>query len=268
MKLLPGSSIQVHLSASQASLNPSTTTPTWLLEHGVSGWYKTQLMLSVIQVAIPLSGYVIRSTNNSLVLNSTTFVIPSGNWAATDLATRLTSLLTSESITVTYSRTTNKFTFTSESGEFDIGEASTCLSLLGFSAQTHSSEELTLVSDGVVNLSGTSCIYIESNFPTQNLYNETQSNILVKVPVTSNYSSIIVWQNPAPVKVWLKDDAVNRIELTLLDNAGEILDLNGLDWSITLQIDAQYPPGFDPATFFQSLLSEPNPTETVQQGKK
>jgi hypothetical protein len=229
----------------------------WALFPGLLTLNGIQMTLTFLHCEIPLSYYVINSSNNTLSVNSVSYQIAAGNWSASALATQLTTLLTNQGITVTYSSVTNRFTFGSISGEFEINASSTCLRQLGFSSGTHSSEELSLTSDQVVNLSGTSAIYITSNLVTQNYLDGVQSSVLVKVPVLSDMGTVLVYQNPSLVASRLTNRYINTITLTLLDDQGDLLDLNGLDWSISLQVNYMYIPLYKPPCA-QLFISDPS----------
>jgi hypothetical protein len=254
--LTPFSPVQLHLTSYQATTNAGTTSPTWSLAPGLLTLYGVQMTITFLHCEIPLSYYTIRSTNNTLSVNGVSYQISQGNWSASGLATYLTTLLTSQGISVSYSSVTNKFTFACSSGEFDIDASSTCLRQLGFSDGSHTSEQLSLTSDQVVDLSGTSSIYITSNLNTQNYLNGVQSNVLVKVPVLSDMGTILVYQNPSLIPSRLTNRYVNMISVNLLDDSGDLLDLNGLDWAISLQVDYIYTPLYKPPSV-QSFIGDP-----------
>jgi hypothetical protein len=137
-ELTPFAPVQLHLTSYQATQNAGTRNPTWALAPGLLTLYGVQMTITFLHCEIPLSYYTIRSTNNTLCQLS-------------DFAGELVGIgtgnvphdsLTSQGISVSYSNITNKFTFASSSGEFDIDSSSTCLRQLGFSSGTHSSEQL------------------------------------------------------------------------------------------------------------------------------
>ena len=96
------------------------------------------LKIRINEFIIPFSFFNINANNNKFIISissvDTTITIPIGNYNIITLCAELNTLLTSYSITVTYSQLTNKITFT-KTTSFDILFASykNNADLLGFS---------------------------------------------------------------------------------------------------------------------------------------
>ena len=129
------------------------------------------IVMRLENFVLPISFFAVNSNNNSLVFNGTTYKLTQGNYNAVTMQTLLQSLL---GITVSYDSATNKFTFQS-STTFTVSYTSTCFRLLGFTEDvSHTSTKVgniySLTSDVIVNLSGTSVIYIDiPNVNTRNI---------------------------------------------------------------------------------------------------
>jgi hypothetical protein len=244
-------SVQIHLNSEDAIRYYSSTSycefsfPVYSID-STSTFYA-----SVVHASIPYSFYNINSSNNCLCYtnNSSTIYrvyINPGNYTATTLLSQLQSILPS-SFTVTYSNTQNTFTFTNANTFTFIYNSligfSTCLALLGFTltsqTSTVSGTTYTLTSNTLVNLASVRCICVNTSIHTGSIftYSPNNQNILCSIPVSTAPFSIITFDNPNHYKVDLSTNIFNSIVIKLTDQAGNILNLNGLNWSITLQLD-------------------------------
>ena len=188
-----------------------------------------------------MSYYIINSNNNTLEYNGgsdRSVTITEGNYDVLQLRDFLNAsiLKTTSNITSSYVEKTNKLTFTADSGDFTLQSASTCFSLLDFSAGTHTSSSSILSSDIVVNLSGLSAIFISSNFSTRNIdsRNAGFTSIIGKIPVNTASNGILNYTNKTGFKSLITEKAISVIHLTLEDEDRNIIDINGVGWIITL----------------------------------
>jgi hypothetical protein len=201
--------------------------------------------LSVQNVSIPHSFYNCNSSNNILRynLNSSpseilTIVIPAGNYNVNTLKTYLANSMTG--FTVSYNATTNKYTFYHNSSDFTILSSSTCLALLGFKNNVSlSSSSRTLTSTICCDFTTTKCILIASSFPSSNISKAINSdnNIIASFPVDVLPFGLLTYSNHNNYKFNTYANILSSITLRLTDQNGNLLDLNGCDWTITLQLD-------------------------------
>jgi hypothetical protein len=80
---------------------------------------------------------------------------------------------------------------------------------------------------------------IEINYPTYNVnvaqpYNQ---NILATIPVYVAPFSIITYTNPNNFRTNLYVNKLDQIQIRILDNQGNLVDLNGINYQATLQLD-------------------------------
>ncbi len=205
------------------------------------------IYLSVSHVSIPYSFYNVNTNNNMLSysIGSTlyTVYIPVGNYTTSNLLTTLKSILSP--FTISYSGITNKFTFTHPTNDFIFNYStnsvsSTCLGLLGFSNNYHSSSVRVLTSDLMVNLCPTRCVCISSSFLTQSIATIAPfaNTILCSIPISVNPFTNITWSNNG-CKTNLNTNIFSSIIIKLTDQDGNVLDFNGINWSISLQLDIE-----------------------------
>ena len=207
-----------------------------------------KILLSVQSASIPYSFYNVDYFNNKLVYSvnggsDIIITIPQGNYSTTSLKNYLSSVLTGFSIT--YSSLNNTFSFTHSTSNFVFKNSSTCMEILGFDeTDDYISTAKVLTSVNSINLFTIRNIYIASNnLSLNNINNSTPNlcNILASIPLTSGANSVITYSNTNNVKTGVNDvKNFTLLQVALTDQDGDILDLNGCHWSLTLQIDYTY----------------------------
>ena len=202
------------------------------------------IYLSVVSCLIPYSFYNINSSNNILqysfdAITISTLTIPIGNYNVNNLLTVLKNNISS-GFTITYDSIKNKFTFSHTTTNFMFMSSSTCLQILGFTPSvTVSSLSLSLTSINCVNVYNIKNIQVNSNLITYNI-NKLQKNnycILCSVPITCTPFSLIEYINRTNFKTNLFLNRISNIKIKLTDDNGNLIDLNGCHYSITLQLD-------------------------------
>ncbi len=208
----------------------------------------SKIHLSLQSCSIPFSFYNVDYFNNTLIYNvnggsDITIEIPQGNYSTTSLRNYLLTVMTGFSIT--YSSLNNTFTFIHSTSNFQFKNSSTCMEILGFDdTDNYPSSAQTLTSVNSINLFTIRSIYITSNnLSLNNINNSTPNlcNILASIPLTSGANSVITYTNTNNVKTVVNDvKNFTLLQIALTDQDGDILDLNGCHWSMTLQIDYDY----------------------------
>lgn len=206
---------------------------------------RSKMSISCQTASIPYSFYNCDDFNNKLsfIQNSITsnVLIPQGNYNVNTLITALKTLM-GVNFNIVYNSLDNTYTFTNTLYDFSLLSSSSCFEMLGFkSGFTVTSVSKSLKSTLSINLFTIRNIYISSNnFILNNVNNSTPNNssILCSVPIQSSSGSIITYSNIYNVY----NEVHNVSNLTLLhikltDQDGDILDLNGCHFSLTLQLD-------------------------------
>ena len=201
-----------------------------------------QIYLSLQKASIPYSFYNINYSNNSLTIfyNSQVYVIliPEGNYNINTLLTELKSAL--PNFIVTYNAITNKIRFEYTS-TFVFYASSTILNVLGFDDNTqYTSNGSVLISPNCCNLMSVKCINVVTNLTTYNV-NKAFSNvqsILASIPVDNQPYSMIQYQNNNNFRSNLYTNNLSSLNIQLVnDSDGSLIDLNGVHYSMTLQLD-------------------------------
>lgn len=214
-----------------------------------------EIMLSITHAEIPNSFYLINTTNNKLVINASTFTIPSGNYNAITFQSAIAPWLATLSITISYSIVTNKYTFTSATS-FTIQTTSTCKQFLGMGTTAISGT--IVISPFVCNFLPIPRLLIRSNaFSTSN-YNASDSStdLLLSVQNSSASGSVILWNNYSLLKYDITHvDNINIVDLTVTDDYGNLIDFNNCNWYITFRIEYIYEQPQNTISNFKNALA-------------
>lgn len=198
------------------------------------------LHLSLANVVIPYSFYNVNESNNMLIylvngLQYTVYIEP-GNYNVMQLLNYLNQHMIG--FTITYDSVRNKYTFNCGTS-FTFSFMSSCLRMLGITMYESINNKLT--SNLCVNLQTIQTIYLRTNFTTGNfacnsLYNQ---NILASIPVNNSLpnSNIVYINQGSQFTVDLYTNTLNDFYIMLTDQDDNLINLNGVDWHMVLQID-------------------------------
>jgi hypothetical protein len=200
------------------------------------------IYLSVQHCLIPYSFYNINSSNNVLNYTSNSvdynIIIPVGNYNINQLISALLILM--DGFTIVYNNLQNTLTFTHTTYDYTFLSTSTCLSLIGFSTAA-TSTSLILTSTMCINVNPINCINVVSNLITYSVNKAfpNNSSILCSIPVNRPPYSLIEYINNNNFRSNLFVNQINNIRIKLVDDNGNLLNLNGLDFTMTLQLDCE-----------------------------
>jgi hypothetical protein len=201
------------------------------------------IYLSLQNASIPYSFYSITATDNTFTFGLvagpvTTYYVQPGNYTIIQLIGVIQTAM-GASYTVSYSSITSKILITHATSNFII-YASSINHILGFSKTTNTTSTANLLyGRDCVNLNQIRALNIECNFPTYNVnvaqpYNQ---NILATIPVYVAPFSIITYQNPNNFRTNLYVNKLDQIQIRIIDNNGALVDMNGIQYQMTLQLD-------------------------------
>jgi hypothetical protein len=201
------------------------------------------IYLSLQNANIPYSFYSITAFDNTFIWGlvaggTNTYYIEPGNYNITQLIDVIKNAMGS-SYNVSYSSITSKLLITHASSNFII-YASTINHVLGFSKTTNTTSTANILyGRDCINLNQIRALNIEINFPTYNVniaqaYNQ---NILATIPVYVGPFSIITYQNPNNFRTNLYVNKLDQIQIRILDNESRLVDMNGVNYQMTLQLD-------------------------------
>jgi hypothetical protein len=223
---------------------------------------RAKVRMRVINAQIPYSFYTVQEGFNKIKLsvpalpNLPPFVlsIPAGNYNVFSLIRAVKDAFTiafgssDDFITLTYSRVTNKISISHGFGGGTndyilIFDEETLYEQLGFNLNdTPLITTSPIVAPNCVNVQPANAIYIRSLSLLQINTEEASeanksgfSDILAKVPISVDANSVISYEPLDPLEIVALVDRINRMTFRLTDEDNRILDLNGLDWQMTIE---------------------------------
>ena len=199
------------------------------------------IYISVQKASIPYTFYNINSTNNNLIINYDDVVynlyVEPGNYNINTFIKALKDLL--PAFTITYNSLTNKLKFEYVLN-FSFYASSNILGVLGFNESTlYTSFNNRLESIHCCNLASVKVINVVSNLTSYNINKAIPNNlsILCSIPVNSSPYSIIQYENSNNFRSNLYTNKFDTINIKLVDDLGNLIQLNGVHYSMTLQLD-------------------------------
>lgn len=250
MPVLDQGSMQLYLNSKYATLKPNNgDTGFTYFEFPLitlpDGFY---VYLSLISATIPYSFYSINVNNNGLHIvdnaaNEYTFNVEPGNYNIYQLIEAILAELGGD-WSMTYNAVTNKVTFTIDpllSDGFTIYSDGTLNHALGFSSTDNTvSVDGSATSTQGINLNQIRAINIEIDMqsPSVNVAQPLNQNILATIPVAVQPYGMIVWSNTNGFRINMLCEQMNMIKVKFIDNQGNLINMNGVNWQATLQLDA------------------------------
>lgn len=197
--------------------------------------------LSVVHAEVPNSFYIVNYTNNQFVLNSTTYTLTRGNY---NVNTFITMLLAAIPVGygLTYNSATTKLTMTNASS-FTINansNASTVNSIMGLGTTALTGTSITF--PNVVNFIPLQRINFRSNYFKFGCYSTADNSSDIFLPLQNNagQNSIINYTNQSQSKFLIQDKSITTFVINVTDDYGNLINFNGIDWLMTIQIDIDY----------------------------
>jgi len=190
---------------------------------------------------IPAGFFNIRPPYNTLTIGTTVYTVPQNNYTLTSLLATLTTLTTSLGSTgfANYANNFVSFAQTSSSNPVVVPNSFGIAQILGFSSsQILSGSTVYSRYPAFVNFDTYFNIFIE-NIGQSSL---EPSQITYKIPLNTNTSNVIYWNENThfsqTVKVTDRNARIDRLNVSVTDRFGNIVDNNGLDWAFTLEVES------------------------------
>lgn len=239
--------MQLYLNSRYATLKPNGGDtglcvfefPNIIIEDG------NYVYLSLVSATIPYSFYSFNDNNSSLSLQDASgddfnFQVPNGNYNIYQLRSAILAELGGD-WDMSYNAVSNKVTISNSLRDFSLNPAS-MNHALGFSDNTTLfSTDRQLTSNQCINLNQIRALNMEIDMPTttMNVAQPLNQNILATIPVVCQPYGMIQYENPNGFRVNMYCQKMNMIRVKFLDNQGNLVNLNGVNWQATLQIDMQ-----------------------------
>jgi len=213
--------------------------------------------VSIVHCEIPYSFYIINEYNNLLSLSTGDIYIDFGNYNANSLITYLKPKLP-VNMNISLNSSNGVFTLIYNQ-QFQIYETTTVYKVLGLQKKNYISLNNSIIFDYPCNFLGTKNLYIKSNIILDNFNSTTKDYItLSNIPVSVEPFSIVLYNNYSNSKHIIKNKNLDNIEIKIYDDDNNLIDMNSIDWSITLEIESYINANFDNTNLLQYLSNNIN----------
>lgn len=198
--------------------------------------------ISVNHAEIPISYYVVNSSNNTLVIDVIddtiyTYTLTEGNYNATTFIEMFLSVV-GVNWTLTLVKSTGKYILEHSTNNFTIiNLLSTCQKILGFRNDVSSTLKIATL-PYPCNFLSASSLKIKSQIikSTGNLDASGHDESLITIPQDVGMYEVCIYENRNNFHNFLFNEELNSIDISITDENNQLLDFNGIDWTITLQI--------------------------------
>lgn len=199
--------------------------------------------VKVLSAEIPRSWYIINETNDRIEIDidgqSFLIQLKHGNYSSSSFMDMCIPLLPF-GMNISFSNTEGIFTFSNTTEEFSITKATTAYTLIGLEPNTnYISTNRILKCVYPANFLGTQNISLKTSTLILNNFNTldgTNTNLLTLQVNTAPYGSIR-YTNLTNTAYLLRNDELSGIEIELRDEYNNLLNMNSIDWSITLELN-------------------------------
>jgi hypothetical protein len=200
----------------------------------------------IVTAEVPYTFYTVNATNNTMkfTVGATTYtaIVAPGNYGITSFVTALQAAMNAQfaGFTITYTKETYKLTFTNASAFSLDFTANTMVRLIGLTATTPPTT--TVQPQGIINISGPKSLLIKSirlTRPkiTRPFLNTAQDDVLYKVPIADGPGTILVEKNGyTNLLRYGVRQTIDQLDFQLVDENNVQVDLNGQDWSCTINV--------------------------------
>lgn len=225
----------------------------WLLDTPVTSLAEQRIQISVLNVSIPNSWNTIQTGLNStfqynIGAGNVNVIIPEGNYDAASLMKQLNILLTASGIVLSKVQFQVKHKWTRNAGAFSLifPDSNTPFTVLGFDIGTYNSAIVdgvqTIIPPNIIMLNRVYSVKIVSNLVFDNSRtsskNSSLTNTIISIPVNVPAYTVLNYSDSL-LRFGLLLSAgksLDRVHFQLYDQNGLRLNLQGLEWEISLLI--------------------------------
>jgi len=229
----------IFIDSNDATLSISDAEKIFYLNSPIIAPAGVRILIGLTNLTIPNTIYNFNSSNNqiSFTQSATTQVvtIPAGNYSASTLVDALNTAITL-SITVSFDEDQADFSFTGGSA-FTIDSA-TMSRQLGLKDQLPTSSGTSYTALTVCDFAGATQLYVRlRNVSLNNLDSRGKvSNIIASIVNNVNYGDYIFYTPPEVLYFQINEQQLSHIDLELTDQEGNVIDLNGSSFNLTLSV--------------------------------
>lgn len=212
---------------------------------------RIQRRFKLIDIVIPNTYYPVNNLNNKLYWQDSTnafitSIIPVGSYTPSQLATVIGVVMSADSpggniITVTTNNIISKFNFATDTANltFPPNNITTINKVIGINTDTLQQITTNANMPYIFNTSGCNEYYLRSNLQTSDLTHTAngRNDVLMTIPVTVNFGGLIIYESERLWYYQTNPKVINGLYFRLTDKHGNVIDLNGQDWTCSFYID-------------------------------
>jgi len=231
----------VYLDSTNALVSISDAEKIFYLNSPVIADPGIRILIGLTNLTIPNTIYNFNSSNNSITFTqgtTETVSVSVGNYSASTLTDSLNTAITAAGldITVSFDEENALFTFTGGSA-FTIDSA-TMSRQLGLKDQLPTASGTTYTATKVCDFAGVTNLYVRiRNVSMNNLDSRGKtSNIIASIVNNVNYGDYIFYTPPEVLYFQINEQQLSHIDIEITDQEGNIIDLNGASFNMTLSV--------------------------------
>ena len=212
-----------------------------------------RLLIGLNNLTIPNTMFNINSTNNTFSITTpnsagtiNNYTLDVGNYTGVSLAAAINAKIgsTGDNLgTIFFNDVTDNdvFSFTFDTTR-TLEDGNLASKILGFTNLPKQSTSIlglqTINATNTCNLSGVTNIYVRiRNLSLNNLDSRGQiTNVIANVINNTNYGGFIFYQPSEVLYYLINENILNHLDIELTDQNGDILELNGSEFNLTLTI--------------------------------
>lgn len=247
--------IKIDSSKAHQYLNSYNTSFTFIVDPPICVAHDEVIVYSLLNVWIPYSFYSVSKYNQYLDVGETvnglattrTVVFPAGNYNTYDWAKVFSATLSTAKIqyTCVYNRNNNRYTVACSAGASAVfffasgpNASASCYKLMGF-PQTDTPITSVGVLTGCVTMNDIYYFQIKSDLGDANIFltGDGYDSLLEVIPVSAEPLAFVSYAPFVPNKFIVHNNSINAIRISLIDNYGRDVNLNGIPFLLTIKID-------------------------------
>lgn len=194
--------------------------------------------LAVVNVSFSKSYYNVRPGENEFKLDSTTHSLTPGAYDIDEFLTAINTAISPSSVSL--SSITGKMTLTSSANELSFPSTSSIWKMMGFAQESTNTISSTLESTYICDLQAITQVYICTDAIRDDSSHQFGDMLATFYVNDSPDYSNIIWYNPKtemtgkPLRFKLRQNYALPCTFSVLDQSGNLLELNGGNISMTL----------------------------------
>jgi hypothetical protein len=236
--------IQIHVNSNDAVSSSGLSSYMFELPQTIQYDARTPVYVELTSADIPMSYYVINSTNHTLQIkignNNHNIVLDIGNYDADEIASMLNTKFidAGHAVTVTYSSNTNRMAFTCISETIQIRSGTTCGYLIGFINGRNSNTGHILTSPISVDVQTVEKFIILSSFSTDNMTTRESSlyaGVLASFAPNAPFNGSTSY-NGSSYKYLTTIESLKQFTITVVNESFQEIDFNNVPLYFTITL--------------------------------